>query len=276
MTAIINGYITAIWLAAAHISLLGVQTQLPSCWLVIVHVCQIFILLNCLNWNKSRTRNEPAISFLISSHRFQFSCSAAHFITASALLKVSPFLFALPYALWHCGSDREAWLSSFLFFFFFFVFERMWYLFCFREVLVGLLKSDAVRALVVWSDRGWKSQVKIVGSESRASEAELPRARGAVHSCRTALPRAPLYINEVHRILAAARRRWTASSARQRRRSLGNGADSCGQKTWIHGEAETWMKRGMACTLSRQHSDKVNKILWMSSSLPVHGWQRRT
>ena len=37
-----------------------------------------------------------------------------------------------------------------------------------------------------------------------------------------------------------------------------------------------WMKRGMACTLSRQHSDKVNKILWMSSSLPVHGWQRRT
>ena len=110
----------AIWLAAAHISLLGVQTQLPSCWLVIVHVCQIFILLNCLNWNKSRTRNEPAISFLISSHRFQFSCSAAHFITASALLKVSPFLFALPYALWHCGSDREAWLSSFLFFSFFF------------------------------------------------------------------------------------------------------------------------------------------------------------
>lgn len=198
--------------------------------------------------------------------------SAAHFITASALLKLFPFLLAVPHVLWHCGSNGEAWLFSF---FFFFVVERMWYLLWCREVLVGLQRCDAMRSPVVWSDRGWKAQVKIVGSESRASEAELPRERGALHSCRTALPRAPLYINEFHRILAAARRHWTVCSTRQHRGSLGNGADSCGQKAWIHGEAETWMKRGMASTLSRQYSDKVNKILWMSSSLPVHGWRRR-
>lgn len=41
--------------------------------------------------------------------------SAAHFITASALLKLFPFLLALPHVLWLCGSNGEAWL--FLLFF---------------------------------------------------------------------------------------------------------------------------------------------------------------
>lgn len=126
----------------------------------------------------------------------------------------------------------------------------MWYLLWCREVLVGLQRCDAMRSPVVWSDRGWKAQVKIVSRESQASDAELPQEKGAVYSHRTALPVHCCISMRCTGPLAAAQRRWAvcelyAALDRARNHLEMELIHANKENAWIHDEGETSMTGGV-------------------------------